>query len=68
MNIALDLEEDGKIVHSVATEVNEDDTVEIVAGKLAALLEIDLDELLDDLRLDNRQVDCRWLGRCRFFS
>jgi hypothetical protein len=59
MKIVLDIEEDGQVVRSIEADADEHDNIGIIAPRFAAALGLELEELLEDLSVDGKQLDHR---------
>jgi len=56
MKIVLDVEEQGQVVRSVEIEARGEETVTLVAQRLASLVGLEIEEMLEDLTVDGNQV------------
>jgi hypothetical protein len=59
MKIVLDIEENGQVVRSIEADADEHDNIGVVAPRFAAALGLELEELLEDLSVDGKQLDHR---------
>jgi len=56
MKVALELEEQGKVVRSVEVEAADHETISVIAQRFAEALGLQPDELLEDLSIDGKHV------------
>jgi hypothetical protein len=56
MKIILDVEEQGQVIRSVEIEAHEEESITLVTQRLAALVDLEVEEVLEDLSVDGNQV------------